>query len=147
MQNFDILKLCHANMGCSDYCYNFISYSLLVSGMNTSRSETVKEPPLKPSRRSLPCLAQSQTHPQSLSKHSSFLQSNQVMPLPQPQPQPQLHPQSQPVSAEASSATVNVVSERGECWFSQISPLLYNLWHPLITEQTKVIQTPWILPM
>lgn len=93
--------------------------------MNTSRSETVKEPPLKPSRRSLPCLAQSQTHPQSLSKHSSFLQSNQVMPLPQPQPQPQ------PVTAEASSATVNVVSERGECWFSQISPLLYNLRYPL----------------
>ncbi|XP_039198156.1 anoctamin-3 isoform X3 [Crotalus tigris] len=77
-------------------------------GMNTSRSETVKEPPLTPSRRSLPCLAQSQTHPQSLSKHSSFLQSNQVMPLPQPQPQPQ------PVSAEASSATVNVVSERAK---------------------------------
>ncbi|XP_070791373.1 anoctamin-3-like [Pituophis catenifer annectens] len=81
-------------------------------GMNTSRSETVKEPPLKPSRRSLPCLAQSQTHPQSLSKHSSFLQSNQVMPLPQPQPQSQSQPQ--PVTAEASSATVNVVSERAK---------------------------------
>nr|XP_020646071.1 anoctamin-3 [Pogona vitticeps] len=71
-------------------------------GMNTSKSETVKEPPLKPSRRSLPCLAQSQTHPHSLSKHSSFLQPNRV----QPQPQP--------VSAGASTTTVNVVSERAK---------------------------------
>uniref|UniRef100_A0A8C9G0S4 Uncharacterized protein n=1 Tax=Pavo cristatus TaxID=9049 RepID=A0A8C9G0S4_PAVCR len=70
--------------------------------MNTSKSETVKEHPLKPSRRSMPCLAQSQTHPQSLSKHSSFLQPNRV----QPQPQP--------LSAGTSTATVDVVSERGK---------------------------------
>uniref|UniRef100_A0A8D2IUY7 Anoctamin n=1 Tax=Varanus komodoensis TaxID=61221 RepID=A0A8D2IUY7_VARKO len=70
--------------------------------MNTSKSETVKEPPLKPSRRSLPCLAQSQTHPHSLSKHSSFLQPNRVQPQPQPQP----------VSAGTSTTTVDVVSER-----------------------------------
>uniref|UniRef100_A0A8C4VK26 Anoctamin n=1 Tax=Gopherus evgoodei TaxID=1825980 RepID=A0A8C4VK26_9SAUR len=67
-----------------------------VSGMNTSRSETVKEPPLKPSRRSMPCLAQSQTHPHSLSKHSSFLQPNR------------LQPQARPLSAGTSTATVNV---------------------------------------
>ncbi|XP_070618034.1 anoctamin-3 isoform X1 [Erythrolamprus reginae] len=94
------------------YKYELYSSVSLPSGMNTSRSETVKEPPLKPSRRSLPCLAQSQTHPQSLSKHSSFLQSNQVMPLPQPQLPSQ--PQPQPVIAEASSATANVVSERAK---------------------------------
>ncbi|XP_075783876.1 anoctamin-3 isoform X7 [Pelodiscus sinensis] len=70
------------------------------AGMNTSRSETVKEPPLKPSRRSMPCLAQSQTHPHCLSKHSSFLQSNRIQ------------PQSRPLSAGTSTATVNVVSER-----------------------------------
>uniref|UniRef100_A0A674HXV4 Anoctamin n=1 Tax=Terrapene triunguis TaxID=2587831 RepID=A0A674HXV4_9SAUR len=64
--------------------------------MNTSRSETVKEPPLKPSRRSMPCLAQSQTHPHSLSKHSSFLQPNR------------LQPQARPLSAGTSTATVNV---------------------------------------
>ncbi|KAF2978975.1 hypothetical protein EK904_006647, partial [Melospiza melodia maxima] len=72
--------------------------------MNTSKSETVKEHPLKPSRRSMPCLAQSQTHPQSLSKHSSFLQPNRV--------QPQLQPQ--PLSAGTSGAAVDVVSERAK---------------------------------
>uniref|UniRef100_A0A8C0GNM1 Anoctamin n=1 Tax=Chelonoidis abingdonii TaxID=106734 RepID=A0A8C0GNM1_CHEAB len=72
------------------------------SCMNTSRSETVKEPPLKPSRRSMPCLAQSQTHPHSLSKHSSFLQPNR------------LQPQARPLSAGTSTAIVNVVSERGD---------------------------------
>ncbi|XP_034624648.1 anoctamin-3 [Trachemys scripta elegans] len=71
-------------------------------GMNTSRSETVKEPPLKPSRRSMPCLAQSQTHPHCLSKHSSFLQPNR------------LQPQARPLSAGTSTATVNVVSERAK---------------------------------
>ncbi|KAF1435830.1 Anoctamin-3, partial [Spheniscus demersus] len=73
-------------------------------GMNTSKSETVKEHPLKPSRRSMPCLAQSQTHPQSLSKHSSFLQPNRVQPQPRPQP----------LSAGTSTATVDVVSERAK---------------------------------
>ncbi|XP_073203903.1 anoctamin-3 isoform X4 [Lepidochelys kempii] len=72
------------------------------SGMNTSRSETVKEPPLKPSRRSMPCLAQSQTHPHCLSKHSSFLQPNR------------LQPQARPPSAGSSTATVDVVSERAK---------------------------------
>uniref|UniRef100_A0A8D0GCK5 Anoctamin n=1 Tax=Sphenodon punctatus TaxID=8508 RepID=A0A8D0GCK5_SPHPU len=75
--------------------------------MNTSKSETVKEPPLKPSRRSMPCLAQSQTHPQSLSKHSSFLQPNRI--------QPQLQPH--PLSAGTSTATVDVVSERAHLLF------------------------------
>ncbi|XP_055578882.1 anoctamin-3 isoform X2 [Falco cherrug] len=74
------------------------------AGMNTSKSETVKEHPLKPSRRSMPCLAQSQTHPQSLSKHSSFLQPNCVQPQPRPQP----------LSAGTSTATVDVVSERAK---------------------------------
>ncbi|XP_024911811.1 anoctamin-3-like isoform X2 [Cynoglossus semilaevis] len=36
------------------------------SGMHTSISEILKEKSLKPSRRSLPCLAQSQTHPINL---------------------------------------------------------------------------------
>ncbi|KAK2535806.1 hypothetical protein Q9233_003532 [Columba guinea] len=73
-------------------------------GMNTSKSETVKDHPLKPSRRSMPCLAQSQTHPQSLSKHSSFLQPNRVQPQPRPQP----------LSAGTSTTTVDVVSERAK---------------------------------
>uniref|UniRef100_A0A8B9CKK2 Anoctamin n=1 Tax=Anser brachyrhynchus TaxID=132585 RepID=A0A8B9CKK2_9AVES len=81
--------------------------------MNTSKSETVKEHPLQPSRRSLPCLAQSQTHPQSLSKHSSFLQPNRVQPQPRPQP----------LSAGTSTATVDVVSERGKSLlFSSVFP-------------------------
>uniref|UniRef100_A0A4W4DWQ0 Anoctamin n=1 Tax=Electrophorus electricus TaxID=8005 RepID=A0A4W4DWQ0_ELEEL len=36
------------------------------AGMHNSISEILKEKTLKPSRRSLPCLAQSQTHPQNL---------------------------------------------------------------------------------
>ncbi|XP_055522217.1 anoctamin-3-like [Leucoraja erinacea] len=39
-------------------------------GMNTSVSGVVTEQPLKPSRRSLPCLAQSKTLPNHLSNHS-----------------------------------------------------------------------------
>uniref|UniRef100_A0A8C3EDG8 Anoctamin n=1 Tax=Corvus moneduloides TaxID=1196302 RepID=A0A8C3EDG8_CORMO len=91
----------------SESCADYHVFQLHCScsapaGMNTSKSETMKEHPLKPSRRSMPCLAQSQTHPQSLSKHSSFLQPNRV--------QPQLQPQ--PLSAGTSIATVDVVSER-----------------------------------
>uniref|UniRef100_A0A8C3LA19 Anoctamin n=1 Tax=Chrysolophus pictus TaxID=9089 RepID=A0A8C3LA19_CHRPC len=80
--------------------HSFVLFLFTSSGMNTSKSETVREHPLKPSRRSMPCLAQSQTHPQSLSKHSSFLQPNRVQP--------------QPLSAGTSTATVDVVSERGK---------------------------------
>ncbi|XP_029438252.1 anoctamin-3 isoform X1 [Rhinatrema bivittatum] len=52
----------------------------LLSGMNTSKSETSKDHSLKPSRRSMPCLAQSQTHPQNLNKHSLLHQPNRVQP-------------------------------------------------------------------
>uniref|UniRef100_A0A8C0C233 Anoctamin dimerisation domain-containing protein n=1 Tax=Buteo japonicus TaxID=224669 RepID=A0A8C0C233_9AVES len=81
------------------FFFFFLLSFLAFSGMNTSKSETVKDHPLKPSRRSMPCLAQSQTHPQSLSKHSSFLQPNRVQPQPRPQP----------LSAGTSTATVDVV--------------------------------------
>ncbi|XP_029607709.1 anoctamin-3 isoform X3 [Salmo trutta] len=54
-------------------------------GMHTSISEILKEKTLKPSRRSLPCLAQSQTHPQNINHFLS-------MPL-TPDDKPQTHPQ------------------------------------------------------
>ncbi|XP_077640529.1 anoctamin-3 isoform X6 [Lonchura striata] len=94
------------SQSCFDYHHGFQLHCSCSApaGMNTSKSETVKEHPLKPSRRSMPCLAQSQTHPQSLSKHSSFLQPNCV--------QPQLQPQ--PLSAGTSAAAVDVVSERAK---------------------------------
>ncbi|XP_064846393.1 anoctamin-3-like [Oncorhynchus masou masou] len=57
-------------------------------GMHTSISEILKEKTLKPSRRSLPCLAQSQTHPQNINHFLS-------MPL-TPDDKPQTHPQSVP---------------------------------------------------
>ncbi|XP_067902590.1 anoctamin-3 isoform X2 [Heterodontus francisci] len=47
------------------------------TGMNTSISGIIKEQPLKPSRRSLPCLAQSQTLPIGLNRHSLQQPSNQ----------------------------------------------------------------------
>ncbi|XP_040265315.1 anoctamin-3 isoform X2 [Bufo bufo] len=52
------------------------------SGMFKSKSGTDKEHQLKPSRRSMPCLAQSQTHPQHLNKQSTVLQQNKVQPQP-----------------------------------------------------------------
>ncbi|XP_053305139.1 anoctamin-3 [Spea bombifrons] len=51
-------------------------------GMFKSKSGTEKENQLKPSRRSMPCLAQSQTHPQHLNKHSTLHQQNKVQPQP-----------------------------------------------------------------
>lgn len=44
----------------------FFFYGSLSAGMHTSISQILKEKTLKSSRRSLPCLAQSQTHPQNL---------------------------------------------------------------------------------
>nr|KAF6342457.1 anoctamin 3 [Pipistrellus kuhlii] len=44
-------------------------------GMNVSKSEIAKETPLKPSRRSLPCLAQSFAYSKSLSQSTSLFQS------------------------------------------------------------------------
>ncbi|KAM8939067.1 anoctamin-3 isoform 2-T2 [Pelodytes ibericus] len=49
--------------------------------MFKSKSGTEKENQLKPSRRSMPCLAQSQTHPQNLNKQSTLHQPNQVQPV------------------------------------------------------------------
>lgn len=44
-------------------------------GMNISKSEIAKETPLKPSRRSLPCLAQSFAYSKSLSQSTSLFHS------------------------------------------------------------------------
>uniref|UniRef100_A0A2K6ESU8 Anoctamin 3 n=1 Tax=Propithecus coquereli TaxID=379532 RepID=A0A2K6ESU8_PROCO len=44
-------------------------------GMNISKSEITKETSLKPSRRSLPCLAQSYAYSKSLSQSTSLFQS------------------------------------------------------------------------
>lgn len=43
--------------------------------MNVSKSEITKETSLKPSRRSLPCLAQSYAYSKSLSQSTSLFQS------------------------------------------------------------------------
>uniref|UniRef100_A0A8C4TFZ0 Anoctamin n=1 Tax=Erpetoichthys calabaricus TaxID=27687 RepID=A0A8C4TFZ0_ERPCA len=45
---------------------------LFFLGMHTSISQIIKDKTLKPSRRSLPCLAQSQTHPQNLNRTLSL---------------------------------------------------------------------------
>nr|XP_055173517.1 anoctamin-3 isoform X2 [Nyctereutes procyonoides] len=46
-------------------------------GMNVSKSEITKETSLKPSRRSLPCLAQSYAYSKSLSQSASLFQSTE----------------------------------------------------------------------
>ncbi|XP_053545291.1 anoctamin-3-like, partial [Bombina bombina] len=57
--------------------------SVSTAGMFKSKSGTDKEPHLKPSRRSMPCIAQSQTHPQHLNKQTSEQQQQSpVQPLP-----------------------------------------------------------------
>lgn len=72
---------------------NFSSVSFS-SGMHTSISEILKEKSLKPSRRSLPCLAQSQTHPTNLNHFLS-------MPL-SPEPKPEVEGLSQSISTSCS---------------------------------------------
>uniref|UniRef100_A0A3B3VFZ9 Anoctamin n=1 Tax=Poecilia latipinna TaxID=48699 RepID=A0A3B3VFZ9_9TELE len=62
--------------------------------MHTSISEILKEKSLKPSRRSLPCLAQSQTHPINLNHFLS-------VPL-SPDPKPDLDDLSQSISTSCS---------------------------------------------
>ncbi|XP_061138856.1 anoctamin-3 [Syngnathus typhle] len=64
------------------------------SGMHTSISEILKEKSLKPSRRSLPCLAQSQTHPINLNHFLS-------VPL-SPEPKAQAEVLSQSISTSCS---------------------------------------------
>ncbi|MEQ2228689.1 hypothetical protein ILYODFUR_011423 [Ilyodon furcidens] len=63
-------------------------------GMHTSISEILKEKSLKPSRRSLPCLAQSQTHPINLNHFLS-------VPL-SPDPKPEVEDLSQSISTSCS---------------------------------------------
>ncbi|XP_031715512.1 anoctamin-3 isoform X3 [Anarrhichthys ocellatus] len=63
-------------------------------GMHTSISEILKEKSLKPSRRSLPCLAQSQTHPTNLNHFLS-------VPL-SPEPKPEVQGLSQSISTSCS---------------------------------------------
>uniref|UniRef100_A0A3P9M3G1 Anoctamin n=1 Tax=Oryzias latipes TaxID=8090 RepID=A0A3P9M3G1_ORYLA len=62
--------------------------------MHTSISEILKEKSLKPSRRSLPCLAQSQTHPINLNLFLS-------VPL-SPDPKPEIEGLSQSISTSCS---------------------------------------------
>ncbi|XP_078804791.1 anoctamin-3 isoform X2 [Oryzias latipes] len=64
------------------------------TGMHTSISEILKEKSLKPSRRSLPCLAQSQTHPINLNLFLS-------VPL-SPDPKPEIEGLSQSISTSCS---------------------------------------------
>lgn len=64
------------------------------SGMHTSISEILKEKSLKPSRRSLPCLAQSQTHPINLNHFLS-------VPL-SPEPKPEVEVLTQSISTSCS---------------------------------------------
>ncbi|XP_034540971.1 anoctamin-3 isoform X2 [Notolabrus celidotus] len=63
-------------------------------GMHTSISEILKEKSLKPSRRSLPCLAQSQTHPINLNHFLS-------VPL-SPEPKAEVEGLSQSISTSCS---------------------------------------------
>lgn len=71
-----------------------LPWSFLSTGMHNSISEILKEKSLKPSRRSLPCLAQSQTHPINLNHFLS-------VPL-SPEPKPEVEGLSQSISTSCS---------------------------------------------
>ncbi|XP_018419590.1 PREDICTED: anoctamin-3-like [Nanorana parkeri] len=76
--NFIVANTSEADV---DYCEpENMSLSPTLPGMFKSKSGTDKEHQLKPSRRSMPCLAQSQTHPQHLNNQSSV--QNRVQPQP-----------------------------------------------------------------
>lgn len=70
-------------------------------GMNISKSEIAKETPLKPSRRSLPCLAQSFSYSKSLSQSTSLFHSIES--------EPQAHTSVTSISADKT--------EQGELYF------------------------------
>eukprot|EP00066_Takifugu_rubripes_P016709 XP_011605975.1 PREDICTED: anoctamin-3 [Takifugu rubripes] len=89
----------HPTISLSPSCTSFLTRSLPSessgsSGMHTSISEILKEKSLKPSRRSLPCLVQSQTHPINLNHFLS-------VPL-NPAPKPEADGLSQSVSTSCS---------------------------------------------
>uniref|UniRef100_A0A3B4YDZ5 Anoctamin n=1 Tax=Seriola lalandi dorsalis TaxID=1841481 RepID=A0A3B4YDZ5_SERLL len=77
--------------------------SLSSSGMHTSISEILKEKSLKPSRRSLPCLAQSQTHPINLNHFLS-------VPL-SPEPKPEVDGLSQSISTSCKDGKDHYMEE------------------------------------
>ncbi|KAJ8002509.1 hypothetical protein DPEC_G00159640 [Dallia pectoralis] len=81
-------------------------------GMHTSISEILKEKTLKPSRRSLPCLAQSQTHPQNL---NHFL-SMPLSPDDKPQTHPQDHLQSEPQLQEQTPPRLQAQRQLSNPW-------------------------------
>ncbi|XP_040836223.1 anoctamin-3 isoform X1 [Ochotona curzoniae] len=66
-------KLCSAHSGTEKTVWAFRDKHR--GGMNVSKSEITKETSLKPSRRSLPCLAQSYAYSKSLSQSTSLFQS------------------------------------------------------------------------
>ncbi|XP_034540969.1 anoctamin-3 isoform X1 [Notolabrus celidotus] len=72
-------------------------------GMHTSISEILKEKSLKPSRRSLPCLAQSQTHPINLNHFLS-------VPL-SPEPKAEVEGLSQSISTSCSLLAPQTVED------------------------------------
>ncbi|KAM4723156.1 uncharacterized protein WCC33_009388 [Rhinophrynus dorsalis] len=78
--NFIVASPSEADVDCTEY--ECMTSSDDTTGMFKSKSGTDKEHQLKPSLRSMPCLAQSQTHPQHLDKQSSVQQQNQVQPQP-----------------------------------------------------------------
>uniref|UniRef100_A0A665V6B4 Anoctamin 3 n=1 Tax=Echeneis naucrates TaxID=173247 RepID=A0A665V6B4_ECHNA len=84
-------------------------------GMHTSISEILKEKSLKPSRRSLPCLAQSQTHPINLNHFLS-------VPL-SPEPKPEVNGLSQSISTSCSllPPQTGKLNANGRVWFLSAS--------------------------
>ncbi|KAF7462193.1 hypothetical protein GHT09_013007 [Marmota monax] len=73
----DFTSTCLTELSGDSSGLDFQPSTSVPTGMNVSKSEITKETSLKPSRRSLPCLAHSYTHSKSLSQSTSIFQSTE----------------------------------------------------------------------
>lgn len=71
----DFTLTCLTELSDDSSQFGFQHSNSVPDGMNISKSEIAKETSLKPSRRSLPCLAQSYAYSKSLSQSTSLFQS------------------------------------------------------------------------
>ncbi|XP_035274695.1 anoctamin-3 isoform X1 [Anguilla anguilla] len=94
-------------------------------GMHTSISEILKEKTLKPSRRSLPCLVQSRTHPQNLNHGLS-------VPL-------NLNPSPKPRSGSPSCPDISHRTDGGKDLYAEVSEAGT---YESRTDESLLIRTP-----
>lgn len=100
--------------------------------MNVSKSEITKETSLKPSRRSLPCLAQSYAYSKSLSQSTSLFQSTES-------------------ESQAPTSVTLISADKAEPGEQLFLPFLFNVkrlsvfepFLPSFVHFTRIYRAPW----